>query len=257
MASAPQPQLPLFYKDLLPLNSRDHADWKAGTLESAAYIAETHAIPVTSDEFVDAQRNFPIVFTAGENPLPIALFILLALVADQAIKQLVEATLPMEQAVHVIPMLALYRTYNYGVAFSMLSGMEGWFIVGMRLVVVGFVLWQARRSAATASTAVSASWALEEARALVAFFSLTSASSAVFTPVLAAFFAVMRFLERDARMKGGRRQRHICADAQMRATALVEPSIIAQAMESVKNGARSRGVRRRPAVLTLIWGGVG
>ncbi|MCU0949328.1 MAG: multidrug transporter, partial [Porphyrobacter sp.] len=33
MASAPQPQLPLFYKDLLPLNSRDHADWKAGTLE--------------------------------------------------------------------------------------------------------------------------------------------------------------------------------------------------------------------------------
>src|SRR5690606_4529011 len=52
-------------------------------------------------------------------------------------------------------------------------------------------------SAATASTAVSASLALEEARALVAFFSLTSAS-AVFTPVLAAFFAVMRFLERDS-----------------------------------------------------------
>lgn len=74
MASAPQPQLPLFYKDLLPLNSRDHADWKAGTLESAAYLAETHAIPLTSDEFVDAQRHFPIVFTAGENPLPIALF---------------------------------------------------------------------------------------------------------------------------------------------------------------------------------------
>ena len=74
MASAPQPQLPLFYKDLLPLNSRDHADWKAGTLESAAYLAATHAVPVTSDEFVDAQRDFPIVFTAGESPLPIALF---------------------------------------------------------------------------------------------------------------------------------------------------------------------------------------
>ncbi len=74
MASAPQPQLPLFYKDLLPLNSRDHADWKAGTLESAAYLAATHAVPLTSDEFVDAQRDFPIVFSAGENPLPIALF---------------------------------------------------------------------------------------------------------------------------------------------------------------------------------------
>lgn len=74
MASAPQPQLPLFYKDLLPLNSRDHADWKAGTLDSAAYLAETHAVPLTSDEFVDAQRNFPIVFTSGDNSLPIALF---------------------------------------------------------------------------------------------------------------------------------------------------------------------------------------
>ena len=74
MASAPQQQLPLFYNDLLPLNSRDHADFKAGTLESAAYLATTHAIPLTSDEFVDAQRDFPIVFTAGENPLPIALF---------------------------------------------------------------------------------------------------------------------------------------------------------------------------------------
>ena len=74
MASAPQPQLPLFYNDLLPVNSRDHATWKAGTLGSAAYLATTHAVPLTSDEFVDAQRDYPIVFTAGENPLPIALF---------------------------------------------------------------------------------------------------------------------------------------------------------------------------------------
>lgn len=74
MASAPQPQLPLFYKDLLPVNSVDHADWKAGSLESAAYLAETHAIPLTTDEFIDAQRDFPIVFTSGESALPIALF---------------------------------------------------------------------------------------------------------------------------------------------------------------------------------------
>lgn len=74
MASAPQPQLPLFYKDLLPLNSRDHAEWKAGTHQDATYLAGTHAIPLTSDEFIDAQRHFPIVFTAGENALPIALF---------------------------------------------------------------------------------------------------------------------------------------------------------------------------------------
>ncbi len=74
MATAPQPQLPLFYKDLLPLNSRDHGDWKVTSFQDAGFLANTHAIPLTVDEFVDCQRDFPIVFTAGENPLPIALF---------------------------------------------------------------------------------------------------------------------------------------------------------------------------------------
>ena len=74
MASAPQPQLPLFYNDLLPVNSKEHGDWKVSSFENASFLAEAHAIPLTVDEFVDAQRNYPIVFTAGENPLPIALF---------------------------------------------------------------------------------------------------------------------------------------------------------------------------------------
>ena len=73
MASAPQPQLPLFYKDLMPLNSRDHKDWKTKPLDSAKWLNDQHAIPVTVDEFVQAQRDFPIVFSAGENPLPLAL----------------------------------------------------------------------------------------------------------------------------------------------------------------------------------------
>ncbi len=73
MASAPQPQLPLFYKDLLPLNSKDHKDWKVKPFDDADFLATAHAIPLTVDEFVDSQRNYPIVFTAGENPLPIAL----------------------------------------------------------------------------------------------------------------------------------------------------------------------------------------
>ncbi len=73
MATAPQPQLPLFYKDLLPLNSRDHGDWKVSSFDDASFLATTHAIPLTVDEFVDAQRSYPVVFTAGDNPLPIAL----------------------------------------------------------------------------------------------------------------------------------------------------------------------------------------
>ncbi len=84
--------------------------------------------------------------TLFSRPLPITLFIVIAVAADQLLKYLVEAFLPFQQAVPVMPLLALYRTYNYGVAFSMLSGMEGWFIVGMRLAVVAFVLWLWRRT---------------------------------------------------------------------------------------------------------------
>ncbi|WP_431694394.1 signal peptidase II [Rhizobium giardinii] len=79
-------------------------------------------------------------------PLPILILVVVAILFDQAIKAAVEMWLPFQQAVPVIPMLALYRTYNYGVAFSMLSGMEGWFIVTMRLLVVAFVLWLWRRT---------------------------------------------------------------------------------------------------------------
>ncbi|WP_126172704.1 SapC family protein [Altericroceibacterium xinjiangense] len=74
MASAPQASLPLFYQDLLPLNSRDHAAWRARATDRAPWAAKQNAIPLTVDEFIPAQRNFPIVFSSGENPVPLALF---------------------------------------------------------------------------------------------------------------------------------------------------------------------------------------
>ncbi len=73
MASAPQPTLPLFYKDLMPLNSRDHLNWKSKSVDAALWLVGQHAIPLTVDEFVQAQRDFPIVFSSGDNPLPLAL----------------------------------------------------------------------------------------------------------------------------------------------------------------------------------------
>lgn len=79
-------------------------------------------------------------------PLPVVVAILLAVALDQAAKLAVDALLPFQEAVEVVPMLALYRTYNYGVAFSMLSGMEGWFIVTLRLCVVAFVVWLWRQT---------------------------------------------------------------------------------------------------------------
>ncbi|MGR9169830.1 signal peptidase II [Rhizobium sp. KDH_Rht_773_N] len=80
-------------------------------------------------------------------PLPILIFILIAVILDQIVKIAVDRYLPLQEAVPVIPMLALYRTYNLGVAFSMLSGMDGWFIVGMRLIIVAFVLYLWHRTA--------------------------------------------------------------------------------------------------------------
>ncbi len=73
MASAPQPNLPLFYKDLMPLNSRDHATWRAKSMDSAPWLKGQHAIPLTVEEFPQAQRHFPIIFASGDNPVPLAL----------------------------------------------------------------------------------------------------------------------------------------------------------------------------------------
>ncbi|MDK4713141.1 signal peptidase II [Rhizobium sp. CNPSo 4039] len=95
--------------------------------------SETHEQPTVK----------PALFS---RPLPILIFIVVAVILDQAIKIMVDNWLPLQEMVPVIPMLALYRTYNLGVAFSMLSGMDGWFIVGMRLVIVAFVLWLWRRT---------------------------------------------------------------------------------------------------------------
>lgn len=74
MASAPkQPQLPLFFNDLMPLNSQDHKIFRTRSVDSAPWLSKAHAIPLTVDEFVQSQRHFPIVFSSGENPLPLAL----------------------------------------------------------------------------------------------------------------------------------------------------------------------------------------
>jgi len=74
MASAPQAaQLPLFYNDLMPLNSRDHGTWRSRTTDKAKWLANQHAVPLTVEEFPQAQRHFPIIFSSGDNPVPLAL----------------------------------------------------------------------------------------------------------------------------------------------------------------------------------------
>ncbi|ABQ66508.1 SapC family protein [Rhizorhabdus wittichii] len=74
MASAPANALPLFYNDLQPLSSQLHATWKAKTMESAEFFGKAHAVPLTVEEFIPAQRHYPIVFSVGPDPVPLALF---------------------------------------------------------------------------------------------------------------------------------------------------------------------------------------
>ena len=71
---APNPAtLPLLYNDLQPLNSGQHGKLKMKRLITVPGIGQTHAIPVTVEEFTHAQRSFPIIFSAGDEPIPLAL----------------------------------------------------------------------------------------------------------------------------------------------------------------------------------------
>lgn len=75
MASAPQqPQLPMFYQDLMPLNTRDHLKFRNRPTDAAPWLSGQHVVPLTADEFIQAGRHYPIIFSSGTNPLPLALF---------------------------------------------------------------------------------------------------------------------------------------------------------------------------------------
>jgi hypothetical protein len=71
--AAPNQTLPLFYNAIEPLNVTQHGRMKIGTVANMGQIGTTHAIPLTVDEFMLVQRHYPIVFSIGDNPIPMAL----------------------------------------------------------------------------------------------------------------------------------------------------------------------------------------
>jgi hypothetical protein len=73
MASQPPANMPLFYKTLQPLSSSAHSNYRTRSSDKAPHFATAHAIPLTIDEFVHAQRFTPIVFSVGATPVPLAL----------------------------------------------------------------------------------------------------------------------------------------------------------------------------------------
>ncbi len=71
--AAPNQGLPLFYNAIEPLNLDQHAKMKVRGLTTMPELGRTHAVPLTVDEFTLVQRHFPIVFSVGGSPVPIAL----------------------------------------------------------------------------------------------------------------------------------------------------------------------------------------
>lgn len=73
MATQPQPTLPLFYNDLVPVNAGEHGTWRTRSTNQAKWLAGQHAVPLTVEEFPLAQRHYPIVFSGGNEVVPLAL----------------------------------------------------------------------------------------------------------------------------------------------------------------------------------------
>lgn len=72
-SAAPTTGLPLLYNQIEPISSQQHGAMKVRGLEALPAVAKVHAIPLTVDEFALAQRHYPIIFSAGDEPVPLAL----------------------------------------------------------------------------------------------------------------------------------------------------------------------------------------
>ena len=71
--AAPTQSLPLFYNAIEPLNLDQHGKMTVRGITGMPELGRTHAIPLTVDEFTLVQRHYPIVFSVGGTPVPIAL----------------------------------------------------------------------------------------------------------------------------------------------------------------------------------------
>ena len=76
MATSAPTDLPPLYNDLEPIQRQKHGEMKFRRIDAIEGLATTHAVPLTVDEFISAQRQFPIIFSAGDVSVPLALMAL-------------------------------------------------------------------------------------------------------------------------------------------------------------------------------------
>ncbi|MBN9251010.1 MAG: signal peptidase II [Mesorhizobium sp. 61-13] len=77
---------------------------------------------------------------------PYALLVIVSMIVDQWIKYLVETGLPFQEKIDLLPFLGLFRTYNTGIAFSMLSSFGDTGLIIVSLLVSAFVIFLATRT---------------------------------------------------------------------------------------------------------------
>ncbi|MET3438032.1 SapC family protein [Sphingomonas sp. 1185] len=67
--------LPQFYKAVTPLMSQLHGTltFEEQAKPNFGFAADSPAIVLTTDEFIAAQADYPIVFSSGENPMPVVM----------------------------------------------------------------------------------------------------------------------------------------------------------------------------------------
>jgi hypothetical protein len=63
---------PMFFNKLMTLDRELHAGMKLDTQSGYGFAAKTHLIPITIAEFRFVARQYPIIFSSGEIPMPFA-----------------------------------------------------------------------------------------------------------------------------------------------------------------------------------------
>lgn len=108
-SAAPNTGLPLLYNQLEPISSQVHGALKVKGIGALPGLSQLHAVPVTVDEFSLAQRFYPIIFSVGDEPVPLALMGL-----NEGVNTFVDADgRPLDQNVY---MPAYLRRYPFVLA---------------------------------------------------------------------------------------------------------------------------------------------
>jgi signal peptidase II len=73
--------------------------------------------------------------------IPKALFVTLLVALDQASKWATEAYLPWQENIGFVPFISLFRTHNFGVAFSMFSDAGALPLLALTAAICTVIVW--------------------------------------------------------------------------------------------------------------------